>query len=597
MNRSSSLLALAVTSTLMSCAILGTAERPGAPKIDGLGNHVWTITTRSPEAQTLFTQGMQLIYAFDHGDAARSFRAALEADPTCAMCAWGLAYAMGPNVNNPNPANRQESARLQTRADQLVTSAKDATPLELALIRAANGRYVSLVAKTETTGADNSTSLSVVPVASVAPPVKMCTSGKSTIAPAFDLAYAQRMEALYKQFSTHPDVATLYADAELITDAWNWWAADGKPTVATEKAVNALEGSLKTTREHTGANHLLIHALEQSPKPDRAMASADTLRTLASGAPHLLHMPSHIYIKTGRFADATLANQTALAADARRVEIVTAQGYEAKGNWQTHHLHFLQYAAMMDGRSSVAIEAATKFSTLYSTKDSTKDSGKDASTSTFAQYVRALPSLNQARFQQWDTILAKPMGETKDGIEEGLSRYARGLALTARGNATDAQNELKEIRRLSTIDKNRTAKLFGENSVATLLQIMAETLDGQLKLKSQQTDEGIAALQRAVKLEATLEADDPPLLGAQTRPMLGRALLSAGRHVEAESIAREDLKAIPGSGWSLAVLRDALRAQNKTTELAEVEKKLLDAWGRADAALTSAQSRAGLTKS
>jgi tetratricopeptide (TPR) repeat protein len=589
MNRSSRLLSLAVMSTLVSCAILGTAERPGAPKIDGLGNHVWKITTRSPEAQTFFTQGMQLIYAFDHGDAARSFRAALEADPVCAMCAWGLAYAMGPNVNNPNPANRQESARFQARADQLAKSAKDATPLELALIRAANGRYVSLMAKSPAAGADNTTSLSVVPVASVAPAAQMCTSGKSTIAPAFDLAYAQRMEALYKQFNTHPDVATLYADAELITDSWKWWGADGKPTVAAEKAVNALESTLKITREHTGANHLLIHALEQSPKPDRAMASADLLRSLASGAPHLLHMPSHIYIKTGRFADATLANQTALLADDKRVEIVKAQGYEAKSNWQTHHLHFLQYAAMMDGRSRIAIEASTKFAKLYS--------GKDASNSTFAQYVRALPSLNQARFQQWDAILATPMGETKDGIEEGLSRYARGLALTARGNAAEAQNELKEIRRLGTIDKNRTVKLFGENNVATLLQVMSETLDGQLKLKSQQTDEGIAALQRAVKLEATLEADDPPLLGAQTRLMLGRALLSAGRHSEAESVAREDLKAIPGSGWSLAVLRDAIRAQNKTTELAEIEKKLRDAWGRADAGLTSAQSTTGLTKS
>ncbi len=565
MNRTPRLFSIAVLSTLVSCVMFGEAERPGSPKIDGLGKHTWIITTRSSEAQALFNQGVGLFYAFDHGDAARAFRAALEADPVCAMCAWGLAYAMGPNVNNNNPANRKESARYQLRAEMLT---KDVTPLELAIINAASGRYVSVGKKDEEPSE---------------PVAKICTSSTTKIAPTFDLVYAQKMAAVYKQFPAHPDAATLYADAELITDAWKWWNAEGKPTAATEKGVAALEDVLKNNREHTGANHLLIHALEQSRTPERAIASADLLRSLASGAPHLLHMPSHIYIKTGRFADATLANQTALAADDKREEIVKAQGFEAKPSWRPHHLHFLQYAAMMDGRSEIAINAASKLAVLSSGKSAR---GGDRS-GLYSQYMHSLLRLNQIRFQQWDNILAVPAATVKDGIEEGIAHYARGLAHVARGNTTEVEAQLAQIRRIAAIDKNRKEKLFGEYQVSSLLEVVAEALDGQLKLKLQKTDEGFAALQRAVKLESALDADDPPLLGAHTRLMLGRALLSTGRHAEAETIAREDLKAIPGSGWALAMLRDALRAQKKMTEAAEVEKKLNEVWSRADGALKS----------
>lgn len=559
MNLTPRVVSIAVLSTLVSCAVVSTAERPGAPKIDGLGNHTWQITTKSPEAQALFTQGVQLVYAFDHRDAARSFRAAFEADPACAMCAWGLAYALGPNVNNNNPTDRKESARYQERADKL---AGEVTPLERALIRAANGRYISNDKKDEKPKE---------------PVAKICSASRAKAAPEYDLAYAQRMQDMFKEFGAHPDVATLYADAEMITEAWNWWSSEGKPTAATENAVNALEGVLKTHREHTGANHLLIHALEQSPKPDRAMASADRLRTLAPGAPHLLHMPSHIYIKTGRFADATIANQNALKADDKRDEIVKSQGFETRGDWRSHHLHFLQYAAMMDGRSEVAIEAASKLASL---------GGNAARGGAYNEYLRALPRLNQARFEQWDAVLkASTVMTSRDGLEEGLSRYARGLAHVARGNLAEAEQQLKELRRVAALDKNRTETIFGDTKIVALLQVAVEALDGQLKIKSQQTAEGIAALKRSVKLEAALDADDPPLLGAHTRPMLARALLATGRHAEAEATAREDLKAIPNSGWALAVLRDALVAQKKEAEAADVAKQLRVVWGRADAGL------------
>jgi hypothetical protein len=563
MNRTSRILSFAVLSTLVSCAMMGSAERPGSPKIDGLGNHTWTITTRSPEAQALFDQGVKLFYAFDHSDAARSFRAALDQDPACAMCAWGLAYAMGPNVNNNNPADRKESARFQTRAEKL---AKAVTPLELAVISAASGRYVSVVEKD-----DDAAELVA----------KICSSSATKIAPAFDLDYAQRVQSVYAQFSSHPDVATLYADAELITDAWRWWNAEGKPTAATERGVAALEAVLKNNREHTGANHLLIHAIEQSRTPERAIASADLLRGLAYGAPHLLHMPSHIYIKTGRFADATLANQTALAADDKREEVVKAQGFEARPSWRQHHLHFLQYAAMMDGRSEISINAASRLAILSSGK-----SARDADrSSAYSQYMHSLVRLNRARFQHWDVIIGMPAATVKGGIEEGIARYTRGLAQVARGAIAEAELELAEIRRLAEVDKNRKAKLFGEYAISSMLQIAAEALDGQLKLKSKKTDDGIAALERAVKLESAIDADDPPLLGAHTRLMLSRALLSAGRNAEAETVARDDLKAIPGNGWALTALRDALHAQQKTADAIEIEKKLNDVWARADAAL------------
>jgi tetratricopeptide (TPR) repeat protein len=571
MTRPRKLFAIMMLLGLVSCAVVGTTEKPGSPKIERIGESNWMITTRSPEAQAWFNQGMQLIYAFDQEDAARAFQAALNADADCAMCAWGLAYANGPNINNNNPEDRKISERWQKRAERLAANATSAlTALESALIRAASGRYVSVTA-TEKTKDD---------VAKSATETGICSTSEQDPAPEFDVVYAAQMEAVYREFGTHADVATLYADAQMVLDAWYWWSKAGKPTGATEKAIAALDAILKTSPQHTGANHLLVHVMEESPTPERAMAAADLLRTLAPGAPHLLHMPSHIDIKTGRFADATIANQLALQADTKRVDIVTAQGFSAKRSWSTHHLHFLQYAAMMEGRSEVAIDAAKRLAARFTSKDV-----RDQSKSPYAQYMRAVPILNQARFEKWDDVLTTPMPATKQGLEEALTRYAKGLAHVGRNDHAAAQAELTTLRELAKMEKNIKAKTYGRQTVASFMEILVNALDGQIQFRRANESGGIDALKRAAAAEDAIDGQDPPMLGAQMRILLARALLQSGRAPEAEQTARDALKAVRGSGWALDVLHESLVVQKKTTEAAEVQKALQQAWPQADVGL------------
>jgi hypothetical protein len=565
MQRTVKLLSVGVLMTAMSCAVVGTTERPGSPRITDLGGHQWPISTTSPEAQALFNQGIQLVYAFDHSDAARAFRAAIEKDPACAMCEWALALARGPNVNNANPRNREGAQQHQARAERLVASKPDSvTPLERALIAAATGRYVTVEARTKDKSKE--------PVAA------MCTAGRKEPAPAFDMAYAQRMAAVYKEFGTHPDVATLYADAEMITDAWYWWNRDGKPTAATANAVAALEGVVKSHPNHTGSNHLLIHVLEQSPKPERADAAAQLLRTLAPGAPHLLHMPSHIDIRVGRFAEAVAANQAALLADDRREETVKAQGYTPRRGWRSHHLHFLQYAAAIDGQQKLAIESAEKLAA--------RSSDGEARESLYSQYRRVLAPLNHARFGDWRAVLASPAPSVKDGLEAGFNHYLRGLAHNALGDSAAAERELAELRRIAALPKNREAKLYDLYRISDdILQIAVQALAGTIDLRAKRVDDGIAALRRAHERERAIDADDPPLFGAHTSLMLIEALLSQSRFAEAEVAARDALKEVRGNGWTLNLLHRALVAQGKSGEAVAVKKELDAAWRRADPAL------------
>jgi tetratricopeptide (TPR) repeat protein len=557
MRRPSRLLSVFGLSVLVSCAVVGSSEPPGSPRIEQLGGHQWTITTKSPEAQRWFNQGIELIYAFDHADAGRAFNAALEADPTCAMCAWGAAYASGPNINYSNPTDRKLSERWQAMAEKLATSANPPlTPLEQAVIRAASGRYVTLSKRD-------------AEVEKVTAPV--CGASSKEPAPSFDVDYAARMDAVFREFGSHPDVATLNADAHMLVDAWYWWSKSGKPTAATEKAVSSLESILKTHPQHAGANHLLIHVLEQSPTPERATKSADLLRTLAPGAPHLLHMPSHIYIKTGRFIDATVANQRALAADDKREEIVSMQGFKPKPSWRVHHLHFLQYAAMMQGKSEVSIDASRKLAARFAGSDNS-----------YAQYMRSLPILNQARFAKWDDVLATPLPKNKNGIEEASVRYAQGLAYVSRGEVTQAKSSIDALRRMAAMDANVKDKIYGEDTAASLMTLLADGLEGTLHLKQKNVDAGLTLLNSAVKKEMAIDADDPPLLGVQMRGLLARGLLENGRFAEAERVAREDLQAVRGSGWALANLHEALVAQKKTAEADEVQMRLKEAWNDAD---------------
>jgi hypothetical protein len=345
--RVASLLLAASLAVLASVACRPEAARAPAPvvaqapRLERIGEAHLAITTREPLAQRFFDQGLRLAYAFDHAEALRAFAEAVRIDPDCAMCEWGMAYAVGPNINNPL---RPADPRAAEHARRALALAEKVTPKERALIEAMATR-LDLAAPPPPV-ADAAPS----PVCAVPPPPKD--------ADPLDIAYAQAMVKAARAFPDDDEVTVLYAEALMMLSPWQWWSGDGaEPREGTLAAIDTLERVLARSPDHAGANHFLIHALEASRTPERALASAERLARLAPDAGHMVHMPSHIFVRVGRYADAVRANQQAIEADRGLEAQLRAQGYEPLGA-VSHHHHFLWASAAMQGNAAVALPAA-----------------------------------------------------------------------------------------------------------------------------------------------------------------------------------------------------------------------------------------------
>jgi len=502
----------------------------------GMGNLHHPIASTSPEAQNFFDQGLTLIYGFNHGDAERSFRRAAELDPKSPMPWWGIALALGPNYNLDVDPEREKAA-YDAIQKALVLSA-NAPASEQAYVKALAARY---------------------------------TNDPKADYHQLALAYRDAMRQLAASYPDDPDAVTLYAESMMDLNPWQLWTADGKPAANTAEIVAQLEAVLRAYPNHVGANHFYIHAVEASPNPERALPSAARLQTLVPDAGHLVHMPAHIYQRTGDFQDAANSNVAAIQADRAYVERTGTQGSMYDMMYYTHNLHFLTMACAMQGNSKCAIETSQEMVRHVSpgVKEMPMLEG----------FVAWLPFM-LARFHQWDDILALPAPDASLAIESGAWHYARGLAFTAKGDAKNAQAARAAL--AAIVDKMPADAPYGLNHAKTVLQVASAMLDGKMAAAAGNAKDALAAYRKAVALQDQLKYDEPQDWYYPVRETLGAALLASGDAAGAEAVFREDLQQNPRNGRSLYGLAKALAAQNKTAESSWVQEQFKVAWTQAD---------------
>lgn len=547
--------ALVVIAALAAGCATGT--RPGqepppapAPLFDNLGDHRFPVTTGSPLAQRYVSQGLTLAYGFNHAEAARSFGEAARLDPDCAMCFWGLAFVLGPNINAAMDAAANPEAWQAIRTAQRL--APRVSEREQAYISALAQRY---------------------------------TEAWTTDRAELDRAFAGAMREVARRFPEDDDALTLFAESMMDTTPWDYWLPDGSPKPETREIVEALETVLARNPRHPGANHFWIHAVEASAHPERGVAAADRLADLVPGAGHLVHMPGHIYFRVGRYHDAVMANQKADAADDAYVAACHAQGAYPLA-YHPHNNHFLLAAAAMSGQSAVALAAAKKTASLVGGEHAHLHAEKDYAA---LQYYGIAPYFALARFGRWQEILALPAPDKKLVFAGGFWHYVRGLALTATGETGQAERELASVRAAAASPEIEGWMFWGINSLSAVLGVAGEVLAGELAAKKGDVESAVAHLRKGVELEDALRYDEPPPWYYPVRHSLGAVLLQAGRPREAEEVYRADLVKHPANGWSLFGLAQSLRELGRGEEAEAVEARFREAWRNADVELSGSR--------
>jgi len=550
-------LAVALTVTLAGGSALGHDTQHDAqhdhaavpatapvPLFQGLGDHTFEITTSAPEAQQYFDQGLMFTYGFNHFEAVRSFEEAARRDDECAMCYWGVALAHGPHINAPMMPDAVEPA--YEALQRALALAPEATEREQAYIEALSHRYA------------------------LDPPEDR---------EPLDRAYADAMRDLVENHPDDLDAATLFAESLMNLVPWNYWTAEGEARPETAELVAALEGVLQQDPYHPGATHYYIHAIENSPEPQRAEGAADRLSELNIQIGHMIHMPAHIYARIGRWHDASVANEHAIEAD----EAYLA-AYEVEGMvpllYHPHNVHFLSWTAGVEGRSERAYEAA---------KDLVEATPGDmAGDLLFLNSFLAAPTLTLVRFQRWDEVMDLAPTEHDTVFQTAVRHYALGLAHAAEGSLDKAREHAE---RLGEIVRSDEAAAIEQPEAffpgGTMLQIADLVLRAEIKLlEGTAGDEPIAVLREAVALQDALPYMEPPYWFASARMDLGGALLVLDRPEEAEEVFRADLEEYPENGWALFGLKRSLQAQERNEDADQVAARFGEAWEQADLDLT-----------
>jgi tetratricopeptide (TPR) repeat protein len=528
--------AAAAPAALSAPAARSAPERP--PLLDNLGDYHRAITIASPEAQRYFDQGLRLLFAFSLQEAQRSFEEAARLDPACASCSWGVAMSLGPHINVPAMADRTQAAH--RAAEKALELAPRASPVERALAEAVAKR------------------------SSDPPPADK--PGQA----ALDLAYADAMREVARRFPEDVDAAALFAEALMDVHPWDYWTAGGAPQPWTEEILAALEGVLRRRPDHPGANHYYIHAVEASPHPERAVAAAERLSRLMPGATHLVHMPSHVYARVGRWADASEANRRAIAADKAFVERFHPEGFYLM--YAAHNHQFLWSTALMEGRAAEALQQA-----------------REAVAMVPIEMLRAMPGFDGTleypiwtlvRIGRFAEALREPPPPADLAYATAMWHAARGIACAASGKPAEAEGEraLVSAALLSVpVDAPQ-----GFNTSRSLLEIALPLVEGELAAARGQRTAAVKKLRAAVAAEDALRYDEPSDWYFPLRPRLGVLLLAAGSAAEAQAVCEEDLRRHPENGWALAVLAESLGRQGKAAEARQVERRLAKAWAAAD---------------
>ena len=564
---SRSLLASAVLAALTACALgpLQPDRTARAPDLKGFGNVQVPITTAVPAAQRWYTQGVLQAYAFNEREAVRMFKAGLAQDPDCAMCAWGVAWQLGPTINDTGRAGVPEALRY---LDHALAHAARATPRERDLMAALALRYGH--------GSQAREAREMAPLLAERCGAKSDDAEPAEPANPLDLAYAERLRALVAAAPTDPELLSLWAESEMVATRGDWWdAKTGQAAGRIGDVALALEKGLAAQPAHIGLNHYLIHAVDARGVAQRAEGAADRLGGLAPASPHLVHMPSHTYGRIGRYADAARVNEAAVAADVALMAEQKAQGFDNTKDWRNHNQHYLWFAALQEGRGDAAVQTAREIA------------GRAAKAKhIYGDYLRSLPLLALLRLQRWDAVLQEPAPDAKFGMAQALGEQARGVAHARTGHLPEARSALvKAEAGIATVAKAHQEKagfdrLLREVAASGVARLRAE-------IASAEGRHGEALQQQALAVQASQRADDgePPMLAAGARVALGDLQLRAGQPAQAERTYRDDLAAMPASGWALNGLSQALRAQGKATEAEALQPQIDKAWSQADAAL------------
>lgn len=543
---------LAVCFAISFFAGCASTSRDGLWTQHETGRFHRAVTTTSPEAQQWFDQGLVLCFGFDQEVARLSFARAAAIDPKCAMAHWGYAYAYGPHINNPS-MDEAASQKAHDSVMRAVELADKVSPVERDLIRALSKRYV-------------------LP------------------APAdrreLDVAYANAMREVWRAHPDDDDVGALFAESMMNLRPWDLWTPEGIPRPETPEVVSALETVLARQPDHPGATHYYIHAMEASPNPENAVPASDRLRARVPGSSHLVHMPSHIDIRVGRYAEAVSANARAVKADQVRIDRYGAGGFYAM--YRAHNYHFLMWAAMFDGQSAVAMNAA---------RDIVKQLPDEVIVG-MPQFVEAFigsPYHVMVRFGQWEEILREPEPKADLYGTRAMWHYARALAFAAQ---FQVDNAVAESERLAAATKAVPASyMMGRNSVSAILEVAREMVAGEVAYRRGNLDVAFNHLREAVRLDDLMNYDEPWGWVQPARHALGALLLEQGLSTEAERVYRRDLERHPNNGWSLHGLAECLRRTGRTSDALHYENLFTKAWARADITLrascfcrTSAQS-------
>jgi tetratricopeptide (TPR) repeat protein len=518
----------------------------GAQLFGGLGTFHRKITTRSRLAQKYFDQGMRFIWAFNHDEATRSFAKAAMIDRTCASCYWGVALTLGPNYNMPMMSSPR--ARVGWEAVRKAeANAGRATPVERALIAAVGKRY---------RGSGELDPSNSKPLLS---------------------AYVAAMKAVAAKYRNDLDVQTMYAEGLMNTNPWKLWNADGTKNPGTDQILSVLQSVLKRDPRHPGANHYYIHAIEASPHPEQALASAEVLNGMMPAAGHLEHMPAHILERVGRYEDAAEANRKGAAADLAYLEETAPPDYYPM--YLIHNFQFLASAAGMEGRRAETITA------LREARGHIPD-----------QLLFGMPGLDWSasfiydgytKFGMWDEMLKEAAPTPKLPGATISYLQSRATALAATGKIDEAQAELAKTDRLiAAVPADATQ---GNNLAKPLYEIGQLKAHARIASAQGKRDAAISLLTSAVSLEDKLAYNEPSDMLFPTRHLLGAELLAAARAKEAEAVYREDLQLHPNNGWAYLGLSQALAAQKRDAEAAVIRSQFDRAWNRADVHLASSE--------
>lgn len=520
-----------------------------APLIDGLDVMEFPVTTNDRLAQKYINQGMVLAYGFNHAEAARSFYYATKLDPDCAMAYWGFAYVLGPNYNaGMEPDNYQRAYDAVQKAKELAS--KNASQKEKDLINALSKRYVQF-------------------------PVE----DRSEL----DLEYSNALREVYNKYSYDADVAALYAESIMDMFPFDLWDENGNPRERTNEIVQVVNKALEIDPKHPGAHHFKIHMLEASSHPDGALESAKIFdEGLVPGAGHLIHMPSHVYIRTGDYHKGTLANLRAVVVDSNYVAACNAQGAYPIAYFP-HNYHFLAATAALEGNSSLALNASYNVA-----KHSSTTLMKEPGWGTL-QHFYTIPFYISVKFGKWEEILELENEVPSLKYPSAILNYARGMAFLSLGEMEKAKKELYSLETLAKDESLKEITIWDINTVSVLVQIARNVLKAEILAKEFKYSESISLLREAIKIEDGLNYNEPPDWFFSVRHHLGAIQIEAGLYNDAVSTYKEDLLRLPKNGWALHGLKLAYENLNKQDKVKEVELLRKQSWENADIVLTASR--------